>query len=74
MREIGGVGSLWFMLTRFDVVADVGLAGDIELLEAITPHPQVLPCRGRSKRTTSTKLHEWFLRGIIAHVLSRGLS
>jgi hypothetical protein len=39
--------------------------GDIELLEAITPHPQVFPSRGGSERKTTTELYEWFLRGIV---------
>jgi hypothetical protein len=37
--------------------------GDIELLEAITPHSQVLPSRRRSKRKTPKGLHERFPRG-----------
>jgi hypothetical protein len=36
--------------------------GDTELLEAITPHPQVLPSRRRSKRKTPKGLHERFPR------------
>jgi hypothetical protein len=37
--------------------------GDTELLEAITPHSQVLPSRRRSKRKTSKELYERFPRG-----------
>lgn len=37
-------------------------AGNVELLETITAHSQVLPSRRRPKCTTTPEFHEWFLR------------
>ncbi len=37
--------------------------GNAELLEAITPHSQVLPSRRRTNRTTTKGLYRWILGG-----------
>lgn len=46
-----------------EVLLTFCFTGDTELLEAITPHSQVLQSRRRSKRKTSKGLHERFPRG-----------
>jgi hypothetical protein len=46
-----------------EVLLTFCFTGDTELLEAITPHSQILPSRRRSKCKTSKELHERFPRG-----------
>lgn len=40
------------------------LIGNTELLEAITPHPQVFQSGGGCARKTSAELHDWIFRGM----------
>lgn len=65
----GSLGT-WFWLGDDDMIPCLArslltqdLAGNIELLETITSHPQVLPSRRRSKCTTTGEFYEWFLGG-----------
>lgn len=65
----GGRKSRKMMGLRFDLGLNLRnlvlthSSGNVELLEAVTSHPQVLPSRRGSECKTSTELYDWVFRG-----------
>ena len=58
-------GKMCWILFNWSVLYELThLLGNLELLEAIAARLKVLPSRGGTQRTITTKLHGWILRGI----------